>query len=80
MNKPEIKAKLIKTIESTQDEGLLQCLAESMELYQVDRDAILEVPEPVRRSIEKGLKQVENGQLFSQEESDAKVEKWVEGE
>ncbi len=76
MEKKEIKEKIYKLIEEIEDEDALQMIYEDAVEYTTRDEKEEELTDEQWASIQKGLKQIEDGEVISHEEVMEHLKKW----
>ena len=76
MTKTELKEKLIATVNQTEDKSLLE------DLYRIvntesDPKGIYELSEAEVTAVNEGITELDKGNFISNEDLDAKVNKWL---
>lgn len=72
----ELKEKLIAKIKSTDNEELLEHIADIIEFEHNDGIVYNLSPEEMA-AVKEGIEQIENGQYLSHEEANRQVEEWL---
>jgi len=72
----ELKEKLIAKIKSTDNEELLEHIADIIEFEHNDGKVYNLSPEEMA-AVKEGIEQIENGQYLSHEEANRQVEEWL---
>lgn len=76
MTPSEIKKKLIASIKSVKDPGLLEDLYRLLNL-EVENIEELKTPAHIKDSVTKGLWDIRNGRYMSNRQTDAEIDKWL---
>lgn len=71
-----MKQELIQKINSTEDKGILEEVYRilEMEFQEVD---IISLTDDQKESIDRGIKDIEEGKYISNEEANTEIEKWI---
>ena len=72
----EMKQELIDKINSTKDENILEEVYRILEVGSEEVDMIVLTDEQ-KESINKGIKDVEEGKYLTNEEANSEIEKWL---
>jgi predicted transcriptional regulator len=76
MEKKKIKEKIHKLIEEIEDEGALQMLYDDAVEYTTQEETDEELSEEQWASIQRGLKQIEDGETYTHEEVMQHLMEW----
>ncbi len=77
MEKKKIKEKIHKLIEEIEDEGALQMLYDDAVEYTTQEETDEELSEEQWASIQRGLKQIEDGKISSHEDVVQRISEWL---
>ena len=72
----EMKQELIKKIQTTKDESILEEVYRILEVGSEEVDVIV-LTENQKLRIDKGLKDIEDGNYLSHEEANKEIEEWL---
>lgn len=71
-----IKRKILTELESTSDKNLLQSIYKLLNLSK-DSDELMKLTAAQKKSIKKGLKDIEKGNTISNEKANKEIDKWL---
>lgn len=71
-----IKRKIISELELTTDKNILQDIFKILQLSK-ETEEVMKLSEAQKKSIRKGLSDIENGRTISNSKANKEVEKWL---
>ncbi len=72
-----LKEKIVESINSVNDEGVLSYIEEILELKKIEKHSI-ELNQDQKDSISQGLDDIDQGRVLSNKDANYQVEKWLE--
>ncbi|HEY5824759.1 MAG TPA: hypothetical protein VIT44_10360 [Cyclobacteriaceae bacterium] len=76
MSVPELKEKIINQLSKIEDELVLEEIYKSIQI-ETEADKLYVLSEKEKTAVEAGLKDIEAGKLYSSQEANEMIEKWL---
>lgn len=76
MSTAELKKKVIDKVDNINDDFILEELLSLID-FESDNDKVLKISDELKRKIDIGLQQIENGEVLSNEDVEKEIDEWL---